>query len=156
MISLLKEFLKELKDSKEFKIFKDKNPLSYNTSASYIDNNWQIDFYNPETDKITSFIKKDNEILSQESEVFRKEKKEIPELKIEDIKIDLPQVEELMSKKYQDKPKNKIIILQQKEAPFWNITYLTTKIDIINTKIDAITGEIIDESVESGLSLIKK
>ena len=152
MIEILKEFLEDLESSKEFKTFKEKAPLAYNTSACYIDEVWQLDFYDPNTDKMTSFTKKDDEIISQESEVFRKEKKEIPELKIKDIKIDLIQAEKLIEQTHPDKPTNKIIILQQKENPFWNITYLTTKLDLLNIKINAITGKIIEEKIESALN----
>jgi hypothetical protein len=155
MIEILKEFLKDLEITKEFKKFKEEAPLAYNTSACYIDKVWQLDFYDPNTDKMTSFTKKDDEIVSQTSEVFRKEKKDIPELKIENIKVDLDQVEKLIEQKHPDKPTNKIIILQQKDNPFWNITHLTTKLDLLNIKIDAVTGKIVEEKIESALNFKK-
>ena len=86
MIEEIKEFLEELKKSEIFKKFKEKNQLAYNSSISKIQKELQIDYYDPNTDKITSFTKRDNKIISQESEVFRKEKIEIPELKLDKIK----------------------------------------------------------------------
>ena len=155
MIKILKEFLGDLESSKEFKTFKEKAQLAYNTSACYIDKVWQLDFYDPNTDKMTSFTKKDDEIISQTSEVFRKEKKDIPELRIDQIKVDLEQAEKLMEQNHPDKSTNKIIILQQTNTPFWNITHLTTKLDLLNIKIDAITGKIIEEKIESALNFKK-
>jgi len=155
MSEALKEFLKELKASKEFKQFIEKKPLAYNTSASFIDEKWQLDFYDPDSDKITSFTKKEDEILSEESEVFRKEKKEIPELKVDKIKFNLNDVEELMKQKLKEEPTKKIIVLQQNINPYWNITYLTKRVEIINIKIDAVTQEILDESIESALAFTK-
>lgn len=153
MISELKEFLKELEKSKEFKDFKEKNRLAYNTSASLIDNNLQLDFYDPNKDKITSFTKIDNEIHKQTSEVFRKEKTEIKELKIDQIKIDLEDAEKTIAQKHPDKPTKKIIVLQQREFPIWNITYITTKLELLNIKINAITGKIVKETIEPIMKL---
>ena len=155
MIEPLKEFLKELKNSEEFKKFKENSPLAYNTSACFLDKTWQLDFYNPDSDKMTSFAKVDNEIISRESEVFRKEKKEIPELKLDKIKLTLEEAEKMISKKYPEIPTKKIIIIQQEENPFYNITYLTKSLDIINTKIDTVTGEILKQTVESALKFKK-
>ena len=156
MIEEIKEFLEELKKSEIFKKFKEKNQLAYNSSISKIQKELQIDYYDPNTDKITSFTKRDNKIISQESEVFRKEKIEIPELKLDKIKITLKAIEDIIAMKYQEIPTKKIFILQQIESPIWNITYLTTKLDILNVKIDAISGEIIEETIESALNLQQK
>ena len=155
MIEALKEFFNELKDNETFKTFKEKNSLAYNTSACLINEELQLDFYDPNEDKITSFTKKEGKIVSQESEVFRKEKKEIEELNLDKIKITLEKAEEMIKEKYQDKPTKKIFILQQKKFPIWNITYLTPKLDILNVKINATSGEIIEEKIESALGFQK-
>jgi len=156
MIEEIKEFLEELKKSEIFKKFKEKNQLAYNSSISKIQKELQIDYYDPNTDKITSFTKRNNEIISQESEVFRKEKIEIPELKLDKIKITLKAIEDIIAMKYQEIPTKKIFILQQKESPIWNITYLTQSLNILNMKINAETGQIIEEKIESAMNFQKK
>ena len=156
MIEEIKEFLEELKKSEIFKKFKEKNQLAYNSSISKIQKELQIDYYDPNTDKITSFTKRNNEIISQESEVFRKEKIDIPELKLDKIKITLKAIEDIIAMKYQEIPTKKIFILQQKESPIWNITYLTQSLNILNMKINAETGQIIEEKIESAMNFQKK
>lgn len=156
MIEEIKKFLQELEESKVFKEFKENNQLAYNSSICKIQNNLQIDFYDPNKDMITSFTKKDNEIILQESEVFRKEKIKIPELKINKVKITLEEIEKTISEKYQEIPTKKIFILQQTEFPIWNITYLTQSLNILNVKINAESGEIIEEKIESALNFQKK
>jgi len=153
MIEKIKEFLEELKDNEKFK---GKNQLAYNTSVCLIDNQLSVDFYDPNSDKITSFTKQKDEILSQESEVFRQEKKEIEELQINKIQINQKKAEEIISGKYKDEATKKIFILQQVNTPIWNITYLTSKLDILNVKINAVSGEIIEEKIESALNFQKK
>lgn len=156
MIEKFKEFLEELKDNEKFKQFKEKNALAYNTSFCIINDQLFAYFYDTNSDRITSFTKQNDEIVSQEDEVFRKEKKEIKELQLDKVKIDLSRIEELMKQKLNQTPAKKIIILQQEENPYWNLTYLTKNAEIINIKIDAITEEIIDETIESALNLQKK
>ncbi len=156
MIEKFKEFLQELKDNENFKQFKEKHQLAYNTSFCVISEQLFAYFYDTNTDKITSFTKQNDEIVSQEDEVFRKEKHEIKELQLDKVKIDFKQIEELMKQKLKQEPAKKIIILQQEKNPYWNITYLTKNAEIINIKIDAITEEIIDETIESALNLQKK
>jgi uncharacterized protein YpmB len=58
--------------------------------------------------------------------------------------------------KYQEIPTKKIFILQQKESPIWNITYLTQSLNILNMKINAETGQIIEEKIESAMNFQKK
>lgn len=154
MLDQLKDILKELKNSKEFKKFQDKNPSAYLCNICFLDNKWQPDYYEPEKDKITSFAKQDDVFVSQESEIFRKEKTKINELKLTEVKIDLDKAEEIMKSKFKEEPSQKIIVLLKEDIPIWNITYLTLKLEIINVKIDAISGKVIDENIESAWNLV--
>jgi len=156
MIQEIKEFLEKLEKSEIFKNFKEKNKLAYNSSISKIEGELQIDYYDPDMDKITSFSKNEDEIVSQESGVFRKEKIKIPELKLDKIKITVKAIEDIIAIKYQEIPTKKIFILQQKESPIWNITYLTQSLNILNMKINAETGQIMEEKIESAMNFQKK
>jgi len=147
----LKEILETLKDSKTFKDWILRNPTAYLCSC-FSNNNkdWQFCFYSPKKDKITTFL--NNKILQSDSEIFRKEKTKVKELKIEDVKIYLSlalKIAEKTKEKYsKEKPGKEIMILQNVTLPIWNITYLLS-LNILNIKIDAITGKIISESLDS-------
>jgi hypothetical protein len=147
-----KEILKDLKDSEVFKDWSIENPTAYICNCFNIDEgDWQFCFYSPTKDNITTFSNK--QILESDSEIFRKEKDAIKKLNIENIRIDLPQAleifENINKKKYsKEKPTKKIVILQKLNVPTWNITYLIS-FNILNIKIDAITGRVISENLNS-------
>lgn len=148
----LKEILEDLKNSEVFKEWNIKNSTAYLCNCFNInEGDWQFCFYSPEKDKITTFSNK--KILESNSDIFRKEKVTIKKLNIENIRIGLSQALEIFEKvkeeKYsKEKPDKKIIILQKLNLPMWNVTYLIS-FNILNIKIDAITGRIISESFDS-------
>ena len=49
-----------------------------------------------------------------------------------------------------------ILILQQYKAPLWNITYITSGFNILNVKVNASTGEIVNETLTGLFSLREK
>ena len=117
----------------------------------------QFGFYNPESDTITSFKLEEEIKIVEEEKIFRKEKAKIKELKLEEIKINLEQavklIEKLIGEKYKGEQKQKaIVILQVLENPTWNVTYLTKGFNILNVKIDAISGKILSEKIQSAIS----
>ena len=157
MLIKLKSLLRDIKISSEFKEFKEKHPKSYLSSCFNSSDNWQADFYCPEDDNLTSFTVKDRKVNAETSEIFRKEKREIKELKIEELEIGINEAKKIVSsligKKYNNEEVNKeIIILQNLEEPLWNITYITKTLNIIHVKINAISGVILEEKRESALS----
>ena len=57
-------------------------------------------------------------------------------------------ISNLIDEKYNgEESTKKIIILQQFEAPTWNITYVTSAMNVLNVKIDATNGKIISEKL---------
>lgn len=145
----------EIINSDIYKSFKEKNQLSFLSSVFILDNNLQFDFYNKETDKITSFILKNKEITSEESKVFRDKDSDIKELKLDRVKIEIKKVRSILSKtleKYNQRERKEIIILQSQENPLWNVSYITTEFKLLNMKIDATSGEILSEKIESVLN----
>ena len=48
-----------------------------------------------------------------------------------------------------EKITKEIIILQQKEVPYWNITYITSGLNVFNIKLNAIDGNIIEQKFEN-------
>jgi len=153
------ELIKQLESSDEFSNWKKENKDSYFCSAFTIIEGkekpiWQLDYYNSENDKITSFII-DKFIKRQESEkAFKKDETKIKEIKSDDIKIDFDEALNIANKvikeKYNGNQVNKIIlILQNLEKTLWNITFLTSSFNLINIKISCEDGKLISKKIES-------
>jgi len=147
-------FEKELKLIKESKLFK---PDLYLCSIFIFNNKTQFDFYSKKSKLVTSFIVEDNEvnILNKEEKIFQKEKKDLEELRLEKVKIDLEKALERVGnsvKKHKETTTKQIIILQQNKFPLWNISSITSSFNIINIKINAETGKILEEIKESILN----
>jgi|TARA_Y100000310_G_C20682951_1_gene817130 hypothetical protein len=147
-MNLQQEYSKII-ESEEYKEFKKNNPNSH-LSSVFLDNaGWQFNFFYD--DKLITFYLEDSIIKTEESEIY--EKKEIKELKLDEVKVSKEEVEEILNKSMEEhgneKVNKKIIILQQKEVPFWNITYITTTLNVLNVKINAITKEIIEQKFEN-------
>lgn len=159
MLDKLKEFLKKVEDSKEFKNWRIDHEKAYFCSAFLLgpelnQDNWQIDFYNQYNDKITSFIDVSGAINFKEENIFKKPEDKVEELDLDKIKIDLDKAlnkfEKVKKKKYpKENPTQKIVILQKLDFITWNITYINTSLNILNIKINAVNGRIIEESLTS-------
>ena len=158
MLDEIKEKLEEIKESDSFKEWNAKHFDAYLCSV-FVCDDLQFDFYDPETDKITSFS---SERMIDGQEIFRKEKKKLIELKLNKIKIDLENVKELIQKlideAYKGEESNKEIIFLQSfdDKIVWNVTYITKTLNVLNVKVDAISGEILDEKIESAFSFKTK
>jgi hypothetical protein len=133
-----------------FMLIGEKNPMS-----------WQVDFYNPMDDTITSFLA-DDEVkqIHKDSKIFKPGKNRLNKLVLDNIKINLKEaygaIENLKNEKYKAEiPARQIIILQNLKTPLWNITYMTTSFKLLNFKVDAITGDIMEEEVRYLFSLDK-
>jgi len=151
MLKQIKDFLKKIKKSKEFKDWYEKNKDSYLASIFY-SKDIQIDLYSPKKDNMTSFTIVNGNVNLETSEIFRKEKTEIKELKLDEIKLDLEKVKEIISKIVKEETTKEIIILQHLEVPVWNITYVTKSMNIINVKVNAISGKIVSKHIENILN----
>jgi hypothetical protein len=145
----LQEDYSKITQSDEFKEFKKNNSDSFLSSIFLDTTGWQFNFYSKKI--MISFFIEGNIIKTEESEIYEKDSK-IEELKLEELKIDLNEAEELIKKTLDEKVTKKIIILQQKEVPFWNITYITASLNVSNIWINAISGEIIKQKTENILN----
>ena len=127
----LSELFEKLENSSEFKNFKKKFPKAYFCASFFVfdydssETKKQLDYCVKEGD-ITTFVI-DEKITSQKAETIKKEK--LPEIKKEDIKID---VEEAVEKAKEEIKKmnlipSKIIAILQifNEKPIWNMTCLS-------------------------------
>ena len=144
------ETYSEITESEKFKQFKEENSNSF-LSSVFLDKTWQFNFSNDK--KITTFFIKDSLVETEESDVYEINK-EIKELNLEDVKINLEKAEELIKKvmekeKINETVNKKIIILQQRQVPIWNLTYITSALNVFNIRINAISGEILEQKFEN-------
>jgi len=150
---MFKQELKLIKESEEFK------PDLYLCSIFIFNDKTQFDFYSKKTKLVTSFVVEGDKVnLLNRDKVFQKEKKDLEELKLENVKIDLDKATEIVNnsvKKHNETTTKKIIILQQNQIPLWNISAITSTFNIINIKINAETGEVLGEIKESILNFKK-
>lgn len=150
-----KDDVDKIKNSDVFKNLKKK---LYLCSCFAIDDDWQYDFYDKKSKKITSFKVVDKvKLLEEGSKVFQKEEIVLERLNLDDVKIKLSEallkIDKIKKEKADSENINKkIIILQHIKVPLWNISFLTTSFNILNVKINAVNGEIISEKFESLLN----
>lgn len=151
------EALAKLKQSKEFKDWVIKNEDSYLSYGFLMptqeEEEWQIGFYMPKIDKITTFVVSKNILINPETEVFKNEDK-VKELDIKkniSYKDALDFASTIQKEKYsQHKPIKTIMILQNINiGQVWNITYITNAYKTLNIKLNSKTSAVIsDELIE--------
>ncbi|NQV08845.1 hypothetical protein HQ529_03270 [Candidatus Woesearchaeota archaeon] len=159
----IKKLVEKLTNSKTFKDWKKQNKECYITHLfAMLEEKieWQIGYYNKKHDMITSFIIGDDVTISDESEVFKKDKKAVEELDINKVKIDFDKAVKTADKFQKEKyptetPMKKIIILQSIDGQIWNMTYVSRNFNTLNMRIDSETGEMKSHELSSLLSLGK-
>jgi Zn-dependent metalloprotease len=155
----MKDIIKKLESSKEYKEWIKENPKAYLTHAFIMEDpnvkqEWQIGYFLPKEDKVMTFTVGDSIMQNPPSEVF-KEKGTILKLKLDEVKVEMEDALKTAAKLQKEKyPGNdalkKIVILQNLDVgQVWNITYVTQTFKTLNIKIDAQTGKVIkDEIIE--------
>jgi len=152
------ESLNRLEHSKIYKEWKKDKTNCFLTYgfvmlSDEIKEEWQIGYYNPETDKIVTFTLSDEIIQNPEAEMFKKDAPKI--LDVKKIKIEyvvaLEKANVIQKEKYgAHKPQKTMIIIQNLDVgQIWNITFITNTFKTINIRIDSESGVVIkDEMVE--------
>ena len=110
---------------------------------------WQVDFF--EDGKIHSFLP-DGSV--KEDKLFGNEG--LKELDLDEVKVDLAHAEQTVEKVRDEKYPNieadkVIVILNNTDKVVWNITWLTKDFKVFNVKVDAVSGDVINEKCESVL-----
>lgn len=155
------DFYRQLLDSKEFLAWQKAHPQDYlahfycplNPSFQPA-SNWEIGFYNPQQDKLTVFVIKENSRIEiKPPEDAFKAQGSIEELASTRVKLSFPQALELFQKtKQENYPQeillNGFLILQNfQNKTIWNISYATRSFNILNVKIDALNKEIVSHQL---------
>ncbi|MBI2646910.1 hypothetical protein HYW99_00365 [Candidatus Woesearchaeota archaeon] len=165
----LKPALKKLEENRDFKEWKSKNKSCYLSYAFKIPQDtlseeWQLGFYNKKKDKITTFIVSVDAIkIRPEEEVFKKDKMQVNEIKLDKVKLTFDTIilraNEFQEKNFpHDKSIKTIAILQNiaELGDVWNITYLTESFKTLNMKIDASNGKVIKHNLYSVFDFSKQ
>lgn len=148
-----KQAFEKLQKSKEFIDWKKNHESSYVSYGflmkdSKVKKEWQIGYYNPSKDTITTFSISSKITTNPESQIF-KDKKKVNKLDVEKVKIDMDKALEkskkLQKEKYpQHMPSKEIVILQNLDfGQVWNITYVTQTFKTLNIKVDSSSGQIL-------------
>lgn len=153
---MIQQIVQKVQDSE---VFKKWHSNEYLVGVFIMDQIQQVNFYSKETKKITSFMISDK-IEKQEDLIFQKEPKDLEKLNLENLKINLDEAFKKTNKIKEEKALSeeilkKIIILQQQSSPTWNITYITSAFNLLNVKINATNGIIIESKFQSIISLKK-
>ena len=116
---------------------------------------WQIGFYNPEKERMVTFVVSDKEIQHTEDQEVLKQTTGIQPLKPEDVthtvEDALKTAKQCLQENYRAEiPLKEFFIIQNaEEHTLFNITYFTQSLKTINIKIDTKTGKIIKHSMQS-------
>lgn len=135
-----KQVLSKLQSSEIFRSYQKKNTDSYLTNSLCL-NEWQINYFSPKTDVITSFII-ENKISKKTLEAGSKK---FPKLNSAKIMVDINAALNI-SKIQSNKGITIIIIQTENSIPVWNISVPTPSLKVINVKISAETGEVLEKS----------
>jgi len=165
----LKQALKKLKQSKEFKDLSKKNKdICFSYALMMVEGNkdipWQLGFYHKSTDKMITFIVDKDEIkMEKEEEIFKKPGMEVKEVDIAAAKIPYNKIfkkaGEFKKNKYPNELVSKTIAILQNLKEYgtvWNITYVTLSFKTLNMKINAENGKILDHTLQSLMDFVKK
>jgi len=156
----LQDVLEKVESSRVFDHWKKENEASYLCSFFKIVEQeekdwWQVDFYNPKQDTITSFIKeKEVTLAGKNSKIFKKPNKTVDPLNLDEVSVDIKKAlgiaEKLVKEKYEgETATKKIVILQHITDTMWNISFITKTLKLVNIKIDASTGDVLEDSMKN-------
>lgn len=158
MLNKLKEQLERLQSSEVFTSWMEHHTKSYLTAGfvilqdldNILNHDWQIDYYCPEKKEMFAFIMhRDSIELKDSDKAFQKYEKDPFKLNLNNVKISPQQAIDIV---YEDNEKNnrnrqvtKIICVLQNidDIDVYNITQITAQFSIINARINADTGDIL-------------
>lgn len=164
MLNNLKRDLGLIENIEEFKTYKEKNPEAYfyaaflmldSTNIDPKNIRWQLNFYSPLTDTVSSFLLGEPIMANYNLEILKNEddklkKTDISEVVV-DIKDSLLQINKLRETKFSGMISNIIFVLQntKEHGIVWNVTFLKNNFSMFNVKVNAKTGDIVKEEILS-------
>jgi hypothetical protein len=163
----IKKVVEELTNSEEFKSWREDNKESYLAHLFRMmdepnEGIWQIGYYNPKDDKITTFIMENEGVkVVPPSDVFKKPNAELEALDMEAVIVDwmtaLENASEFREEEYKNEwPVKSFFILQKlPEGIVYNLTLVTKTFNTLNLKVSGVSGEIIGHKLTSLFEIAK-
>jgi len=146
---------KQLSDKDKFKTWKDGHKKSFLShffcaldDKYQAKSPWEIGLFDPNKDKITVFVTKEDPEIKKEDEVFKKKQEVVQELDLAEVKITYKQAlenfKENLSKTYPNlQLGDGFIVLQKIDGKtLWNFTFITKTLQFVNIKIDTSSGKL--------------
>jgi hypothetical protein len=156
----IQEALSAIESDQKFSKWQKKNKAAYLSHAFKMfqdeHKEWQLGYYEPKSEKITTFLITPDKVEQREAEEVFKKEEHVQKL---DISKGILPLREVMVKtsqfQQQNYPKDKsmktIALLQSlpEYGSVWNITLVTQAFNTLNMKINPTTGDIIDHKMSS-------
>ena len=120
----------------------------------------QVGYYDEKTDSIVTFVKAEEITKTEDKEIFRQEKKIAP-LDMHNVKISMKDAEQkaeaIQKQKYPgDMVSKKIMVLQTiNNIPTYNMTLITMTFKMINIRVDATTGNVLEERMQPIMDFVQ-
>lgn len=160
---ILKDAIKKVEESKELKKFLKDHPDYYLAHAfTMLDEkekryDWELGYYSPSEDKLAVFETEPKINLKALDDAFKKDGS-IAKLQMKDVEISvasaMEKCDELMKSKYSSQTITKrIIILQNLDGQVYNVTLVCMSFSLINIRIDAKTGIVVKDNIQSIMGL---
>jgi hypothetical protein len=154
-----KEAFSNVENSDVFKEWKKAHSNAYlahlfaNITPQLTLSDWQVGYYDKKRDKMTSFFVGAVVEKKPEAEVFKKNDA-VERLMLDLVSVDQDTALETLKKVQKEKYPQHLLakgfcILQHLDCVVWNVTLLTKTFAALNVKIDAVSGEVIDDSVST-------
>lgn len=118
------------------------------TSAGELKSDWEIGFYDPQQEKITTFVQEGEHFWQKpEDEVFKKPTDTIVPLHLQEVSLSYEEAMAICQKTIKEKFSKEVagdgfVILQQLGLPLWNFTFLCRSLAFVNVKINAASGAV--------------
>jgi hypothetical protein len=164
----LADVIKKLEADSEFEKWRKSNKDAYLAHAFMMmdqanANIWQIGYYHPKTDKITTFIIEGDDIkISPEMNIFKRPDAKVEHLDVSKVQIGtvkaIETAEKIMEKDYpKASPVKMFFIIQNipEQGHVFNITFVTQDFKAVNIRISSENGEILSHKVENILDIKK-
>ena len=142
----------KLKESSELKDYLDNHKGAYLVSAFVISSPedleqtpWIFEYYWPENKKVITFQLLDGWAVSADDDMLQKDGRVLEELDLGLVKVKNP-----LENVEVNAPIKIIAILRSENSnPSWNISVFTREFNVVNCRIDAVTGERTSSKVDN-------
>lgn len=155
----LKEVQSAIEASLLFQKWK-KEHHAYLVHFFLMDEKIQVGYYDEKADSIVTFVQEKEVTKAEDKEIFKQEKKIAP-LDMGLVKITVQEavqkVEAIQKQKYPgDMVSKKIIVLQTLgNIPTYNMTLITMTFKMINIRVDAGTGNVLEEKMQPIMDFVQ-